>query len=111
MNFLTNEDLQTLLTTWKTFDGIPLSQDLQAIDLDGYIGYYGNKKLYLMSKGFETKNLKELLEKIDTDSSFQPSSIIVFGYNFDSKNLREIPENMSSYANKKQIEIDFVTRY
>jgi adenine-specific DNA-methyltransferase len=108
---LTNEDLQTLLTTWKTFDGIPLSQDLQAIDLDGYIGYYGNKKLYLMSKGFETKNLKELLEKIDTDSSFQPSSIIVFGYNFDSKNLREIPENMSSYANKKQIEIDFVTRY
>jgi adenine-specific DNA-methyltransferase len=108
---LTTEDLQTLLTTWKTFDGIPLSQDLQAIDLDGYIGYYGNKKLYLMSKGFETKNLKELLEKIDTDSSFQPSSIIVFGYNFDSKNLREIPENMSSYANKKQIEIDFVTRY
>jgi adenine-specific DNA-methyltransferase len=108
---LTVEDLQTLLTTWKTYDGIPLSKNLETIDLDGYNGYYGNKKLYLMNKGFQTKNLKILLEKIDTDSSFEPASIIVFGYNFESKNLREIAENILSYSNKKQIDIDFVTRY
>lgn len=108
---LTDEDLQTLLTTWKTYDNIPLTQDLQTVDLDGYMGYYGNGKIYLMGKGFETKNLKALLEKIDGDKNFSPASIIAFGYHFDSKNLREIAENISSYANKKSIDIDFITRY
>ncbi|MCU0373550.1 MAG: hypothetical protein MUE56_09960 [Ignavibacteria bacterium] len=36
---------------------------------------------------------------------------MVFGYHFESKNLREIAENVSSYANKKNIDIDFITRY
>ena len=108
---LTNEDVQTLLATWKTYDAILLTQDLEGVDLDGYIGYYGNGKLYLMDKGFETKHLKALLEKIDEDASFNPVSIIVFGYHFESKNLREIKENISNYANKKKLDIDCITRY
>lgn len=108
---LTNEDVQTLLATWKTYDAILLTQDLEGVDLDGYIGYYGNGKLYLMDKGFETKHLKALLEKIDEDASFDPVSIIVFGYHFESKNLREIKENISNYANKKKLDIDCITRY
>ena len=32
-------------------------------------------------------------------------------YHFDSKNLRELSENLKSYANKKNIDIDFITRY
>ena len=64
-----------------------------------------------MDKGFTTKNLKVLLEKIDSDKSFNPSTIISFGYHFESKNLREISENIKSYANKKSIDIDFITRY
>ena len=66
---------------------------------------------YLMDKGFSTKNLSKLLEKIDSDKNFNPTSIIAFGYHFDSKNLREISENIKSYANKKNIDIDFITRY
>ena len=108
---LTNEDVQTLLATWKTYDAILLTKDLEGVDLDGYIGYYGNGKLYLMDKGFETKHLKALLEKIDEDASFNPVSIIVFGYHFESKNLREIKENISNYANKKKLDIDCITRY
>ncbi len=110
-NKLTQDGVKTLLVTWKTYDGIPLPQDLQAIDLNGYKGYYANHKLYLMDKGFTTDNLKTLLEKIDTDKDFNPTSIIAFGYYFESKNLREISENMKSYANKKNIDIDFITRY
>ena len=41
---LKNEDLKTLLTTWKTNDNIPLTQDLEKIDLDGYTGYYFDNK-------------------------------------------------------------------
>ncbi len=108
---LTDEDMKALLITWKTFDGISLTQELETIDLGGYTAYYGNGKLYLMNKAFTTDNLKTLLEKIDSDKKFNPTSIITFGYHFDSKNLRELSENVKSYANKKNIDIDFITRY
>jgi adenine-specific DNA-methyltransferase len=108
---LSSEDLQTLLTTWKTYDNILLTESLESINLDEYTGYYGNGRLYLMDKGFKTKNLKALLNKIDEDTTFNPVSIIVFGYHFESKVLREIAENVSSYTNKKKLDIDFITRY
>ncbi len=108
---LTKDDLKALLITWKTYDGIELTKDLIEVDLDGYISYYADKKLYLINTEFKTKNLKTLLEKIDSDKDFNPTSIIAFGYNFDSKSLREIAENIKSYANKKSIDIDFIVRY
>jgi len=108
---LTNEDIQTLLTTWKTYDNIPLTVELQKIDLSGYTGHYSDKKLYLMDKGFKTEHLKKLLEELDSNKNFSPASIIVFGYHFESKALREIAENVASYANKKKLDIDFITRY
>ncbi len=47
---LSDEDIQTLLTTWKTYDNIPLTQALEIVNLDGYTGYYRNRKLYMMNK-------------------------------------------------------------
>lgn len=108
---LTKDDLKSLLITWKTYDGILLTESLQEINLGNYTAYYTNDKLYLINKGFKTENLKALLEKIDSDKKFNPTSIIAFGYHFESKNLREIAENIKSYANKKNIDIDFITRY
>jgi len=108
---LSDEDLRTLLITWKTYDGVALTQDLQAIDLGGYAAQYGEEKLYLMNKGFATSHLKALLEEIDGDNDFNPASIVAFGYHFDSKNLREIAENIKAYTNKKSIDVDFITRY
>ncbi len=108
---LTEEDIEALLITWKTFDGIALTEDLEKMDLAGYKAYYANDKLYLMDKDFTTESLKALLERIDSDKSFNPTSIIVFGYHFESKNLRELAENLKSYSNKKNIDIDFITRY
>jgi adenine-specific DNA-methyltransferase len=108
---LTKEDIKALLVTWKTYDGISLTEIIQETDLNGYTAHYGSEKLYLMDKGFTTENLKVLLEKIDSAKSFNPTTIIAFGYHFESKNLREISENIKSYANKKSIDIDFITRY
>lgn len=108
---LSEDDIKALLITWKTNDNISLSQDLETIDLGGYTAFYGSGKLYLMSKNFTTENLKAVLEKIDTDKTFNPTSIIAFGYHFESKNLRELSENVKQYANKKKIDIDFITRY
>ena len=108
---LTEEDLKSLLVTWKTNDNISLSQELETIDLGRYTAFYGSGKLYLLHKNFTTENLKAVLEKIDTDKTFNPTSIIAFGYHFESKSLRELSENVKQYANKKKIDIDFITRY
>jgi len=108
---LTEEDIKSLLVTWKTNDNISLSQELEIVDLGGYIAFYGSGKLYLLHKNFTTENLKAVLEKIDTDKIFNPTSIIAFGYHFESKSLRELSENVKQYANKKKIDIDFITRY
>lgn len=108
---LTKDDIKTLLITWKTNDGLVLTKGLTETKLDKYLAYYGEGKLYLMNSGFTTDSLKALLEKIDSDKNFNPTSIISFGYMFESKNLREIAENIKSYANKKNIDIDFITRY
>jgi adenine-specific DNA-methyltransferase len=108
---LTDDDLTALLTTWKTYDGIPLTQSLVQLDLAGYSAYHGNARLYLMHKGFSTNNFKNLLEKMDNDPAFNATSIIIFGYHFDSKSLREITENVKAYANKKSTDIDVIVRY
>jgi len=108
---LSNEDLTMLLTSWMVNDGIKLTANLEIITLDKYTGYYADKKLYLMDKGFTTDDLKALLEKLDNDKDFQPNKIILFGYNFESKHQREISEALKSYTNKKQIELNRVIRY
>lgn len=108
---LKEEDLKALLTTWKTNDGIPLTTDLEEIDLGGYKGYYGCEKIYLMHTGFKTENLTNLLNKVNSDEHFNPKTIIAFGYFFDSKNLRELAESTRQLSNKKALDIDFIVRY
>lgn len=108
---LTEADVKALFTTWKTYDGSPLTEPVEEVDLVGYKAYYTKQKLYLMHKGFSTVTLKALLEQIDADANFNPTAIIAFGYYFESKSLREIAENIKTYNNKKNIDIDFITRY
>lgn len=110
---ITEEDIATLLTTWKTYDGIPLTTSLEKVDLGSYTAYYGQEKLYLMDKKFATENLKNLVEKIDNDTAFNPISVVIFGHHFESKAIRELTENLKNYSNKKQSEnnISVVARY
>ncbi|MBY0538406.1 site-specific DNA-methyltransferase [Patescibacteria group bacterium] len=108
---LKDNDIATLLTTWKTYDSIPLTTSLTEVDLGGYTGYYNDNKLYLVHAGFTAKHLTALLKMIDTDTTFSPATIIIFGYHFDSARMRELAENVKSYANKKSIDIECITRY
>ena len=108
---LTKDDLNALLTTWKVYDGMVLTDDLETIILDKYKAHYGDKKLYLIDNNFTTNDLKALIKKLDDDKEFQPSKLVLFGFNFFSKHQREISEALTNYTNKKSIEIDMVIRY
>ena len=112
---LSGEQIEHLLTTWKVYDGIPLTQPLIKTDLAGYTAFRHNKVLYLMHKGFKTESLKEFLSKLDTttgsDKDFDVEKIVMFGYNFDSKNQLEINEAVRQYQNRKEKNVSVVVRY
>lgn len=105
------DDFNSLLTTWKVYDGIKLTDELQEITFKEYTAYYGDKKLYFIHSGFTTDDLKELIQKLDVDKTFEPNKLILFGYTFESKYQREISEALASYTNKKSIDIDMIVRY
>ena len=108
---LNPQQLANLLTTWQLQHNIPLSQTLNTIDLDGYIAHWFNDTLYLMAQGFDSPHLKAFIQKLDTDSSFTITKLIMFGYNINSKMQREIDEGLKNYRNKKSITLDVVVKY
>jgi adenine-specific DNA-methyltransferase len=108
---LSEEDIQALLFTWKTYDFSPLTEPIKEVDLGGYKAFYCNQKLYLMYKGFTIDHLINLMQKIDEDKNFVPKTIIAYGYHIESARLRELAENLKTHTNKKDIDIDFIIRY
>lgn len=108
---LSDEQYQALLTTWMLYDNNHLTQQIEDIDLQGYKAHLVDKGLYLINSDFRTENLKQLLDKLDTDKSFAPNRIIVNGYNFDTAMQMELNEAIKNYQNKKSISINIIVRY
>jgi adenine-specific DNA-methyltransferase len=108
---LNDEEIEVLLTTWKVHDGIELRYELNELYFADYKGYLGEETLYFVHTGFTTNALKDLIEKLDKEKAFEPSRIVLFGYNFTSKHQRELGEALRSYTNKKSIELDLIVRY
>jgi len=108
---LTNDELETLLTTWKVYDGMRLHESLEALNLGSYVAYSSENTVYFRDKGFNLESLQAFVAKLDNDESFEPSKLVLFGYNFDSKHQREFKEALANYSNKKSIDLDIVVRY
>ncbi|AHF01408.1 type III restriction endonuclease EcoP15I subunit M [Thiomicrospira aerophila AL3] len=112
---LSDDQLEHLLSTWKVYDGIPLTQRLIETDLAGYIAYRHDRVLYLMHQGFRTESLKAFLSRLDEtdgdDKNFDVEKVVLFGYNFDSKNQLEINEAVRQYQNRKEKTVSVLVRY
>jgi adenine-specific DNA-methyltransferase len=108
---LSDDDIETILTTYKLYDGINLNQKSKDVTLKQYKCHLVEDKIYFMNSGFETIDLKVFIEKLDNDKEFNPTKIIIFGYNFLSKHQREINEALKNYSNKKSLDIEILVRY
>lgn len=107
---LETQALHALLTTWKAYDGLPLTEPLQEVDLGGYISYQGSDKLYFINKGLELKHIIEMLKRLDDDTSFTPRKLVAFHYMFGDKMLREFSEAVNA-PNRKHLELQFIQRF
>jgi len=108
---LTQEQYQTLLTTWSLYDGSLLTSSIKTIELNDYNAHYCDGRLYLIAPDFSTESIKVLLTKLDSDNDFSPHKIVFYGNNFESAKQMELNEALKSYANKKSLEIEIVARY
>ncbi len=111
---LDEKQLEDLLTTWKVYDGIPLTAVLTPVDLAGYTAFRQDPILYLVHQGFSTSSLVVLLQKLDDieqDKTFDIERLVLFAHNFSSKHQREIKEGITQYQNRKGKSMSVEFRY
>lgn len=109
---LSDEQLHTLLTTWRVYDGCRLPEKVETIDLAGYPAYYCRQHLYLLASGFHSGSVKALIERLDDDQDFVPERIVLFGNNMDSAMQKELAQAVKTYANKKGLNnLSVLARY
>jgi adenine-specific DNA-methyltransferase len=106
-------DKGTILTTWMNQDGYGLNPAVIEVDFGGYIGYYVTGSLYLLDSGLSHKHIDKLLSKIVEDKNFNPTNIIIYGYNFKDFNiLTQLEMNLKQLRNEeKNIEVTLMKRY
>lgn len=115
--FATNDILkdfgtQTVLTTWLVRDGYGFNADVKAIDFAGYIGYYIDKHLYLIDSEIKEEAIAAIVEKYETDGSFNPENVVLFGYSFVWTMVEELKINLARLKDtEKNLRINFDVRY
>ncbi|WP_203249296.1 site-specific DNA-methyltransferase [Sporosarcina beigongshangi] len=106
-------DKETILTTWMNQDGHGLTPSVEEVNLGGYIGHYIEDYLYLLEKGLSQQNIDTILSKIVEDKNFNPTNIVVYGYNFvDFNILIQLETNLKQLRiEEKNIEVSLIKRY
>lgn len=102
----------TILATWLVRDGYGLTPDIQNLDLEGYMGYYIDKHLYLINPNLTTDAIGELLDKLQSEKDFNPQNIVIYGYAFNWAELSSLKDSLQSVqAGEKNLRINFDVRY
>jgi len=102
----------TILTTWLERDGYGLTSDYHSLDLGGYTAYYIDKHLYLINPDLSDDAVAGLLDKYQTESSFNPQNVVIYGYSFGWNELQSLKDSLQTVqAGEKNLRINFEIRY
>ena len=115
--FLTNDILtdfgsRTVLTTWLVRDGYGFNADVKSINFEGYTGYYIDKHLYLIDADITKEAISAIVDKYETDGSFNAENVVLFGYSFVWTMTEELKMNLARLKDTdKNLRINFDVRY
>ena len=90
--------VETVLATWLVHDGYGFSAEPKVVDLDGYKAYWMDKHVYLIEPGLSDKGISALFDKFETDGTFNPGNVVVFGYSFSWTQLEALKNNLLKIA-------------
>ncbi len=101
----------TVLATWLARDGYGFSQPAE-IDFAGYTGYCMGKHLYLINRNLSNEAIAAITEKYETDGSFNPENVVLFGYSFTWTEMESLKINLARLKDiEKNLRINFDVRY
>ena len=102
----------TVLATWLVRDGYGFTVPVEAIDFAGYTGYYMGKHLYLINQDLSNKAITAITEKYETDGSFNPENVVLFGYSFKWTEMESLKTNLARLKDtEKNLRINYDIRY
>lgn len=111
-NILSDFGVQTVLTTWLVRDGYGFTAPVQTVDFAGYTGYYIDKHLYLIDADLSKEAIMAVIDKYETDGTFNPENVILFGYSFVWTITEELKMNLMRLKDtEKNLHINFDVRY
>lgn len=111
-NLLVQFGKPTVLTTWLVRDGYGLTTNAEEINFAGYKGYYIGKHLYLIDPELSNKAIEAIVVKYETDSSFNPENVVLFGYSFTWTEMEALKINLKRLKDtEKNLRINFDIRY
>lgn len=90
--------VETVLATWLVHDGYGFGAEPKVVDLDGYKAYWMEKHVYLIEPGLSDKGISALFDKFETEGSFNPGNVVVFGYSFSWTQLEALKNNLLKIA-------------
>jgi len=102
----------TVLTTWLVRDGYGFSPLVNRIRFGEYTGYHVDKHLYLIDQELEPAAIEAIVTKYDSDPSFNPENLVLFGYSFTWTEMESLQTNLTRLkATEKNLRINFDIRY
>lgn len=87
--------VDNILRTWLVADGYGLTEDAEAIDLDGYTAYFKGNHLYFIhsDKDFSAGSIAALLDKFNEDA-FSPQNLVILSYSFGITHREELEKDL-----------------
>ena len=111
-NLLAEFGESTVLATWLVRDGYGLTCAVQPVDFAGYKGFWRDKHLYLLDKDLTNEVVAAILEKYETDGSFNPENVVLFGYSFTWSAMEGLKTNLMRLKDtEKNLRINFEVRF
>lgn len=111
-DILSDFGVPTVLTTWLVRDGYGFTAPVQKLAFADYNGYYMDKHLYLLDADISKEAITAIADKFETDGSFNPENIVIFGYSFTWTALEELKVNLARLkATEKNLHLNFDVRY
>lgn len=103
--------LPTVLSTWLVRDGYGLTATPEKLVFADYEAYYIGKHLYLITKDLSKEAIDAILVKYETDGTFNPENVVLFGYSFTWTELETLKTNLKRLKDIKNLHINFDVRY
>lgn len=110
-NILSMFSRETVLTTWLVQDGYGLNAQVQDVTLDKYHAKLCGNHLYLIDNDFTENDMIALVDRYQSDPSFNPDCIVLFGYSFGHNDKDLLEKNKSTIELVKDIKPIIDVRY